>query len=114
MKCRSGDLAVIISNRFGGNVGTFVTVKKVAIVDGELGAFWSFEKASKPLFLGGYGANRFDYITATETTEENNALLRDADLHPIRSYGLEKKDVQRLTGVLQTLREGKYDNDGLF
>lgn len=91
MKCRSGDLAVIINNRFQNNLGAFVRVRKVAFVHGELGAFWSFDSASKSLMLGGYGDDRYDFIHARETTEDNLAYLRDADLQPIR--GLQKKNL---------------------
>lgn len=79
MKCKAG-LALIINSRFSGNVGSFVTLKKVALVHGELGAFWTFEKASKPLM---FGSGEYDFTVAYETTEDNNAFLRDADLHPI-------------------------------
>ena len=80
MKCTAG-LALIVNHRFSGNIGSFVTLKKVASVHGELGAYWAFEKASKPLM---FGTGEFDYTVAYETTQENNAFLRDADLHPIK------------------------------
>lgn len=80
MKCKAGKLALIINHRFSGNIGSFVTLKKVVSVHGELGAFWSFEKASKPLM---FGSGVEDYTVAYETSQENNALLRDEDLHPI-------------------------------
>lgn len=80
MKCTAGSLALITNHRFSGNIGSFVTLKKVALVHGELGAFWSFEKASKPLM---FGVDDFSFVVAFETTAENGALLRDADLHPL-------------------------------
>lgn len=84
MNCKPNDLAVVISNRHSDNIGVFVRVRQIEIKHPELGAFWAFDSASKPLKLGGFGEDRYHYIEAIETTLENKAYLRDADLNPIR------------------------------
>ena len=84
MNCKPNDLAVVISNRHSDNVGAFVRVRRIEIRHPELGAFWAFDSASKPLKLGGFGEAQYHFVEVVETTLENKAYLRDEDLRPIR------------------------------
>lgn len=93
MKCEAGDIAVVISNRFSGNIGTFVQVIEAVNFPG-FGVLWKFKNASRPLLLGTYD-DPFAFVQVTATTEENQALLRDEDLHPIP--GLKKETAIKTT-----------------
>lgn len=93
MNCQPNDLAVIVSNRCPDNLGTFVKVRQVVFSHPELGSFWSFDSASRPLKLGGFGEDEYHYIQATETTSSNKAYLRDVDLHPIKGERTAKQEI---------------------
>jgi hypothetical protein len=86
MRCQPGDFAIVINSRFESNIGAIVKVKDIAFIHGDFGPFWTFEKACRPLLLGGFGSDATQFITARESTAENNAFIRDADLQRLMIY----------------------------
>ena len=93
MNCKPNDLAFIVSNRCQENIGVFVRVRQVVFSHPELGPFWSFDSATQPLKLAGFGEEEYHYIHAVETTTSNKAYLRDVDLCPIKSDPHKKKEM---------------------